>query len=110
MGYALIRTMDTKRLRPKDLAKWCHANLRAMDIDDKCYLDYEAIHFWIGFGIRVGYINNRHPSGVFMTPEEIAFLTFNKFDGNRDGYIDNREFTNIIYSLLVGIFTEWSNV
>lgn len=109
MGYALIRTMDTKRLRPKDLPKWCRVNIKSMDIEGKCYLDYDAITFWIGFGIRVGYINNRHPSGMFMTPEEIAFLTFNKYDGNQDGHIDEGEFEAIIYSLLVGKFTQWKD-
>lgn len=79
-----------------------------MDCDGTDSLDFEDVTFWIGFAIRTGYVNNRHPSGSEMTDEEIADLTFEKYDqdGSRD--IDKKEFQKIFTDLLCGKFAIWA--
>lgn len=107
MGYAFIRTMKSKKIKKKDLPIWSKYTFAAMDSEKKGFLDFDAISFWIGFVIRTGFVNNRHPSGHRMTNQEMADLVFKKYDADGDGTITEDEFGQIFYDLLCGKFSIW---
>lgn len=107
MGYCFIRTMLSKKLKKRDLPKWSKVNFAAMDMGQAGSLDFEDVTFWIGFAVRTGYINNRHPTGKEMTDEEVADLTFEKYDDDGDRSIDEKEFQQIFKDLLCGTFAKW---
>lgn len=105
--YVLVQTMESKKIKKRDVFKWAKANFKSMDIDSSGYLDFDEVVVWVEFLIRAGYVSNK-TGDTFLSADELADITLRKYDANFDGKISFDEFRDMFTDLLQGRFAEVS--